>query len=89
MKHEAALRELNTFRNLLAHSAYSVSADEVHALSFLVSYRKPKSTPLNMHLTNMHLTNMHRSKYKRVLEAFQGAVVPSTEQDMNAYIRTA
>jgi len=51
------LRELNSFRNFLAHSAYSINGG-VNALSYLVSSRKPKVTPITEKVLKERLSTL-------------------------------
>jgi len=81
---DAALRELNTFRNLLAHSAYSASKNNVDAISYIVSAREPKLTPITG-----PLLNENRKKYKLVRDALVAVITPSTGEDRHIYSRPA
>ena len=46
LDNEQNLQKANTFRNLLAHSIYSVETGTVEAISYIVSNRKPKTTAI-------------------------------------------
>ena len=83
LDNEQRLRDINTFRNLLAHSAYSIEEGKVSAVSYLVSSRKPKSTPIDMKVIDDKCTIL-----KTVVDAFREAVKTSTGEDRNAYIRS-
>jgi len=81
LRNEQGLRELNSFRNLLAHSAYSLD-DGVSALSYLVSNRKPKMTPITEEALKERL-----SALIGVSNDLISALRPGTGEAVNAYTR--
>jgi hypothetical protein len=81
LRNEKGLRELNSFRNLLAHSAYSVT-DGVNALSYLVSTKTPKLTPITEEVLRDKLSTLTAVK-----DDLTKAIRRSTGEAVNAYTR--
>jgi len=75
------LRELNSFRHFLAHSAYSIKSG-VNALSYLVSSRKPKVTPITEKVLKERLSTLVASK-----DDLMSALRRGTGDAGNAYTR--
>ena len=73
-----------TFRNVLAHSAYSISPTKVEALSYLVADRKPKATEITAVELKAKLTIMNAFK-----KDLMSVVRISTGDNRNLYIRPA
>ena len=75
------MRELNSFRNFLAHGAYSINGG-VNALSYLVSSRKPKVTPITEKVLKERLSTVVAIK-----DDLMSALRRGTGDAVNAYTR--
>ena len=84
LNHEQNLKDLNTFRNLLAHSAYSVKDGNIEAISYIVSNRHPKTTAITT-----AAIDKKRALLRTVLDDFMRSVRKSDGTDGNVYRRTA
>jgi hypothetical protein len=71
IKHKQSLKDLNTFRNILAHSAFGVNLKGVVAISYMVSNKQPVTTDLTV-----DLFDKKRSLLDAVMTAFRDVIKP-------------